>query len=122
MGTPDTASASARKRRRYRGEAVRLRVRDGRSAIARRWRAAFTDLARELGREPTAAERALLVDAAALAVAAEEPMQAAERLRVSYALADALRRLGLPRPARREPEPDPRAEALARIEAFRRGE
>ena len=119
MESTDNGPDTPRKRRRYRGAAPRLQVRDGRSALARRWRAAYSELAARLGHEPDVVERALLVDAAALVLQAEEPSDPDTRVRVSYALAEALRRLGLSPPRREPKKPDPRAEALERVRRWR---
>ena len=102
---------------------LRLDTVDGRTRTARRCRTIYADLAAALGREPTPADRALLVDAVVLALESEAlaaktvaggPTDPDLRVRLSGALARALERLGIA-PAPREPErPDVHA-GLARI-------
>ncbi len=106
---------------------------DGRFRAARRWRTLYSELASTLADDPDAAERTLLVDAASLALESEQMAERAAsgervdpelRLKVSYALRDALRALGIrPRHQAQGPEPfDPQAhlEKISDPEHWRR--
>jgi hypothetical protein len=80
---------------------------DGRTRRARLWRTIFVDLRAQLGHAPDRAELALLLDAAGLALELQTLGARSDvelRMRLSHALGESLRRLGLQ--PQRQPEPE----------------
>jgi hypothetical protein len=103
---PQTRAGRPRVRTPLTSEAPTIWGVDGRKRSARRFREIYAELVTELGRRPTQAEGARLVDAALLVVASEdllarvtagERCAVSEHLKVSYALRSALDSLGLGR-------------------------